>query len=448
VARGDVWGPAAWPPAPRSLAGRLLDDAPGTVREAFSRALLACDGATLLAATRMLLVFVAFQLALMRLMPGREHRGPVSPSGHVPVYKANGLQSFCAAISAYLLAVHVLKLVSAAEVLRLYPHMLAIMSVASLAFCCALYVKGLHFPSGPDHGSSNNVIMDIFWGTELYPRVLGFDVKIFTNCRFGMMSWALLPIAFFGATAELAAASLSPAEAEAAGLWAGWTNAQAVNCVLQLAYVAKFFAWEMGYTSTLDVMHDRAGYYICWGCLVWVPSVYVVHSHHLAHQVLLARVVVGGGGVGATFSDLSNLQAAACLVAGLLMIWWNYDCDLQRSYVRQHGGKCDLWGQPAKVLRAAYVTEKGEKRENLLLYSGWWGMARHIHYVPEILAAVFWTLPAASTGQLMPWFYVAFLVILLTDRAFRDNARCQQKYGKVWDEYCKLVPYLIIPGVI
>ena len=21
-------------------------------------------------------------------------------------------------------------------------------------------------------------------------------------------------------------------------------------------------------------MHDRAGYYICWGCLVWVPSVY------------------------------------------------------------------------------------------------------------------------------------------------------------------------------
>jgi NADH:ubiquinone oxidoreductase subunit 6 (subunit J) len=24
----------------------------------------------------------------------------------------------------------------------------------------------------------------------------------------------------------------------------------------------------------MDIMHDRAGYYICWGCLVWVPSVY------------------------------------------------------------------------------------------------------------------------------------------------------------------------------
>lgn len=29
--------------------------------------------------------------------------------------------------------------------------------------------------------------------------------------------------------------------------------------------------WETGYLSTIDIMHDRAGYYICWGCLVWVP---------------------------------------------------------------------------------------------------------------------------------------------------------------------------------
>lgn len=29
-------------------------------------------------------------------------------------------------------------------------------------------------------------------GTELYPRIFGFDVKVFTNCRFGMMYWALV----------------------------------------------------------------------------------------------------------------------------------------------------------------------------------------------------------------------------------------------------------------
>ena len=21
----------------------------------------------------------------------------------------------------------------------------------------------------------------------------------------------------------------------------------------------------------MDIMHDRAGYYLCWGCLCWVP---------------------------------------------------------------------------------------------------------------------------------------------------------------------------------
>lgn len=28
-------------------------------------------------------------------------------------------------------------------------------------------------------------------GTELYPRIFGVDVKMFTNCRFGMMYWAV-----------------------------------------------------------------------------------------------------------------------------------------------------------------------------------------------------------------------------------------------------------------
>ncbi len=30
----------------------------------------------------------------------------------------------------------------------------------------------------------------------------------------------------------------------------------------------KFFHWEMGYVNTMDIQHDRAGFYICWGCLV------------------------------------------------------------------------------------------------------------------------------------------------------------------------------------
>lgn len=39
------------------------------------------------------------------------------------------------------------------------------------------------------------------------------------------------------------------------------------------------------YFNTLDITLDRAGYYICWGCLVWVPAFYTYSSFYLvAHQ--------------------------------------------------------------------------------------------------------------------------------------------------------------------
>jgi len=39
------------------------------------------------------------------------------------------------------------------------------------------------------------------------------------------------------------------------------------------------------------------------------------------------------------------------------------------------------------------------------------------------------------------------LTLLLTDRAFRDDMRCQSKYGKYWAQYTKSVPYKMIPFV-
>ncbi|OMO65494.1 Ergosterol biosynthesis ERG4/ERG24 [Corchorus olitorius] len=52
-------------------------------------------------------------------------------------------------------------------------------------------------PSSTDSGSSGNIIIDFYWGMELYPRIgKNFDIKVFTNCRFGMMSWAVLAVTY------------------------------------------------------------------------------------------------------------------------------------------------------------------------------------------------------------------------------------------------------------
>lgn len=40
-------------------------------------------------------------------------------------------------------------------------------------------------------------IITVLQGMELYPRIgKNFDIKVFTNCRFGMMSWAVLAVTY------------------------------------------------------------------------------------------------------------------------------------------------------------------------------------------------------------------------------------------------------------
>jgi 7-dehydrocholesterol reductase len=161
---------------------------------------------------------------------------------------------------------------------------------------------------------------------------------------------------------------------------------------------------------------------------------------YVSHSYFLARLDAP--------RDISLPLAAALLLLGLLSIYVNYEADWQRKHAREAHPGASIWGQPASVILAKYKAGR-ETKTSILLVSGWWGMARHFHYLPEILAAAFWSAPAAlaSDNKLIPLFYVGFLTVLLVDRAYRDEARCADKYGSSWKKYTQLVPYKIIPGV-
>jgi 7-dehydrocholesterol reductase len=163
---------------------------------------------------------------------------------------------------------------------------------------------------------------------------------------------------------------------------------------------------------------------------VWVPSVYTSFAQYLTEHP----------------SDLHPALAAAILALGLAALWANYEADAQRQRVRATGGKTTVWGRPPRTLVARYRTSDGTERENLLLVSGYWGLARHFHYVPELTLALCWTLPSGF-GAAMPYFYLVFLTILLVDRASRDDRRCRAKYGAAWEDYCRIVPAKILPGI-
>ncbi|KAM7277658.1 hypothetical protein ACFE04_004792 [Oxalis oulophora] len=137
---------------------------------------------------------------------------------------------------------------------------------------------------------------------------------------------------------------------------------------------------------------DKVGFYICWGCLVWVPSIYNSPGMYLVNHSLSLYI----------------------LLAGILCTYINYDCDRQRQQFCKTHGKCLIWGKAPSKIVASYTTGSGETKTSLLLTSGWWGLDRHFHYVREILAAFFWTVPALF-NHFLPYFYVIFLTILLFD---------------------------------
>lgn len=360
-------------------------------------------------------LFAVVQLLLVRILPGKIEEGPITPKGNIPLYKANGLLSYAVTLVLFYLTAFHWHLFSPTIIYDHFGGILGALNIFSLIFCLFLYFKGRYFPSSSDSGVSGNIIFDYYWGTELYPKVLGWDLKRFTNCRFGMMSWSLILISFAAKQEQLY----------------GLSDSMVVAVALQLIYVTKFFAWEIGYLRSLDIMHDRAGYYICWGCLVWVPGIYTSSTLYLVQHP----------------NHLGLPLACTIMSLGTVCILINYWADRQRQLVRATQGECLIWGKKPTTTLARYMTSGNEVKVNLLLSSGWWGISRHFHYVPEILGAFFWTVPALFVN-FSPYFYVIFLTILLMERAFRDDQRCAAKYGHDWEAYCEKVPYKIIPYVI
>ncbi|CDZ77173.1 Putative protein-S-isoprenylcysteine methyltransferase [Legionella massiliensis] len=359
--------------------------------------------------------FIAFEMALMRLLPGKIFHGPVTPKGNVPTYKENGILAFAITMLAYSIASFGFNLFPATILYDNLGSILGALNIFSLFLCLLLYLKGRFFPSTSDASISKNFLFDYYWGTELYPQVGGWNIKQLITCRLGMMSWGVFLISYCAKQSELT----------------GLSNSMLISAALQGIYLAKFFFWEKGYLRSLDIMHDRAGFYICWGCLVWVPCVYTSPSMFLVIHPI----------------ELGFPWAAIILILGTVSIVINYLADKQRMLVRETEGRCKIWGRKPQLLLVQYKTLDGETKDTVLLASGWWGIARHFHYVPEITAAFFWSVPALFS-YFSPYFYVCFLAILLLDRAFRDDRRCAEKYGQNWKEYCSLVPYKIIPFLI
>ena len=361
-------------------------------------------------------IFASLELLLMKIVPGKIVEGSVTPEGYIPKYKDNGLLCFMITVILYLLSVYHFLLFSPMLIYYEFGNILGALNVLSFSFCTLLYIKGIWFSTAVKSDHSGSPLFDFYWGTELHPRILCWDVKQFTNCRFGMMSWAILNLCFVHAQWHQ---------------FGDISDSMLISVSLQFIYITKFYLWESGYLKSLDIMHDKAGFYICWGCMVWIPGFYTLVSQYLVNHLIFPGISV----------------SLTIMAAGSMFIFLNYDVDRQRKIARDTGGDCIIYGKQAEYIEAYYKDSQGESYQTILLTSGWWGCSRHFHYIPEVLAAFCWSVPA-HFNHVLPYFYVIFLTLLLLERAFRDDVRCRQKYGLYWAQYCDKVKYLIVPGVL
>jgi 7-dehydrocholesterol reductase len=339
--------------------------------------------------------------------------GPPTPAGLRMRYTDNGLLAWAITHLAFL-ALLTSGWMRPGLVFDELGGMLVLTSLAGFAGALLVYIKGRVAPSGRDAGTSGNVLFDFFWGVELHPRLGALDLKQFAISRVAMMGWSIIVLACV---------------AKQYGELGTVSSGLAVCAALQIAYVARFMWWEAGYFGTLDVMHDRFGFYLLWGVFGWLPAVYPSAPLFLAiHPV-----------------DLGAAGTLLVLAVGAAALAVTHLADAQRQRVRETNGQCLVWGRTPVLIRARYATGSGDK-ESLLLVSGYWGMARHFHYASEIALALAWSVPC-GTVALLPYFYPAYLAVLLLHRAYRDDRRCRRKYGAFWDEYCARVPYLVLPGI-
>ncbi|CAH6793593.1 Tm7sf2 [Phodopus roborovskii] len=161
----------------------------------------------------------------------------------------------------------------------------------------------------------------------------------------------------------------------------------------QLLYVGDALWYEESVLTTMDIIHDGFGFMLVFGDLAWVPFIYSLQAQFLLYHPQPLGL---------------PMALLICFIKGLQTI----------------------------------PTATGRQ----LLVSGWWGMVRHPNYLGDLIMALAWSLPC-GLSYLLPYFYLLYFTALLVHREARDEQQCLRKYGRAWQEYCKRVPYRIIPYV-
>lgn len=360
--------------------------------------------------------WLLFQALLYRFLPSKFNYGQLTPAGHLLGYKTNGLLAWIITHALYVSSV-ALGYLDPAVIAVHWEGLLFAANVAGFILTTVAYIKALVAPDHPtDRKFSGSVVYDYYMGIELNPRIgKYFDFKLYTNGRPGIVAWTLIDLSFIAYQYQR---------------FGFITNSILVSTILHTIYVVDFFYNEDWYLRTIDISHDHFGFYLAWGSLVWLPSIYTLQTQYLARNSVSA----------------SNFQALFFLATGISGYLLFRSVNHQKDIVRRTNGECMVWGKKAEVMQVKYQTKDGKEHNSILLCSGWWGLSRHTNYMGDLILS-YSMCAVCGLEHFLPWTYAIFMTVLLIHRCWRDEERLSQKYGKGWDNYCKRVKWVMIPGI-
>lgn len=399
--------------------------------------------------------FFVFEGACYCLMPGIWQKGK-------PLPHENGLRLdyYCSAMWSWWTTIIVALGLHFSGLFKLYTIIDEFGPLMSVAIISGFLVSIIAYTSaiyrGKQHRMTGHLMYDFFMGAELNPRMFGIlDFKMFFEVR---LPWYILFLITLGTAAR---------QYENYGYVSGEVG------LLLLAHWLYANACSKGeelIVPTWDMYHEKWGFMLIFWNLAGVPLTYCHCTIYLANHDPATYVW--------------NKYALAALYVAYLFVYWVWDStnsQKNRFRAKQSGGVISRKAFPQvpwqTIENPRFLTSENG---GTILADGWCtsnpassskvfpfpfppspfprdpifpnpdissvldAYARKIHYTCDFFFAMSW---AGVTGfrSPFPWFYPLFFTAMIIHRTIRDTQKCRAKYGKAWEEYERLVPWVFVP---
>ncbi|CAE8588077.1 unnamed protein product [Polarella glacialis] len=289
------------------------------------------------------------------------------------------------------------------------------------------------------HSPPRTALQHFFFGVEFNPRVLGerVDLKMLlyvlgaVGLQWNVLSAAALQQETYGAV----------------------SSAMVLYAAMLSFFIGEYMLGEVVHLYTYDLFCEKLGFKLAWGCLAFYPFFYCIGIWPL---------------VASSASPGQDLSPIACATIAMLFGsgWVLTRGANMQKFVFKRRALPQSQQQPADAKCAgpsAGLLEQQSRWMGLrmdvvpgtrLLCTGFWGAARHINYLGEIVQAVALALPGALMAppflyyMILPWLYPLYFVALFVPRQIDDDGQLLAKYGEAaFNDYVSRVPYRILPGV-